>query len=38
MIKIRYVKDEDKDFWYGLDKHLPETEFEKKSVTIRAMF
>ena len=30
MIKIRYVKDEDKDFWYGLDKHLPETEFEKK--------
>ena len=30
MIEIRYVKDEDKDFWYGLDKHLPETEFEKK--------
>ena len=30
MIEIRYVKLEDKDFWYSLDKHLPEAEFEKK--------
>lgn len=30
MIKIEYVKNEDKDFWYKLDKHLPEEEFEKK--------
>ena len=30
MIEIRYVEKEDKDFWYSLDKHLPESEFEKK--------
>ena len=30
MINIRYVQIEDKDFWYSLDKHLPETEFENK--------
>ncbi len=30
MLEIRYVKNEDKEFWYGLDKHLPEAEFEKK--------
>ena len=30
MIQVRYVKTEDKEFWYGLDKHLPECEFEKK--------
>ena len=28
MIKIEYVKSKDKDFWYSLDKHLPEKEFE----------
>ena len=28
MIKIRYVEVEDKEFWYDLDKHLPELEFE----------
>ncbi|MBQ8327082.1 MAG: GNAT family N-acetyltransferase [Lachnospiraceae bacterium] len=28
MIEIRYVKADDKDFWYGLDKHLPEQEFK----------
>lgn len=27
MIEIRYVEAEDKEFWYGLDKHLPELEF-----------
>lgn len=29
-MEIRYVRKEDKEFWYQLDKHLPETEFEKK--------
>ena len=27
MIEIRYVKLEDKEFWYSLDKHLSEQEF-----------
>ena len=27
---IKYVQTEDKEFWYSLDKHLPEPEFEKK--------
>ena len=27
---IRYVKAEDKDFWFRLDLHLPETEFDRK--------
>ena len=30
MLEVRYVEKEDKDFWYSLDKHLPESEFEKK--------
>ena len=30
MTEIRYVQSGDKDFWYSLDKHLPEIEFEKK--------
>ena len=30
MHKIRYVQPEDKSFWYSLDKHLPESEFDKK--------
>ena len=30
MIKIRYMTAEDKAFWYTLDKHLPETEFDAK--------
>lgn len=30
MIKIEYVGIEDKGFWYTLDRHLPEAEFEKK--------
>ncbi len=29
-IKIRYVQNSDKEFWFSLDKHLSETEFEKK--------
>lgn len=30
MSDIRYVKQEDKEFWFGLDKHLSEEEFENK--------
>lgn len=30
MTEIRYVCLEDKEFWYSLDKHLPEGEFENK--------
>ncbi len=30
MLEIRYMQLEDKTFWYQLDKHLPESEFEKK--------
>ena len=30
MTDIRYVRIEDKDFWYSLDNHLPEAEFENK--------
>ena len=29
-MQIKYVENEDKDFWFTLDKHLPESEFEKK--------
>ena len=27
---IRYITSEDKFFWYSIDKHLPEEEFDKK--------
>ena len=30
MIEIRYVRTEDKEFWYSLDKHLSEQEFINK--------
>ncbi|GLB31719.1 hypothetical protein LAD12857_36420 [Lacrimispora amygdalina] len=30
MIHIRYVQEEDRAFWFKLDKHLPESEFERK--------
>ena len=30
MLEIKYVEDTDKEFWYTLDKHLPEVEFYKK--------
>ena len=30
MLEIRYVQSEDKEFWYNLDKHLPEQEFYNK--------
>ena len=30
MLEIRYVQLEDKGFWYSLDKHLPEQEFDSK--------
>jgi len=35
MITIRYVEMADKLFWYQLDKHLPEAEFENKIKTKR---
>ena len=30
MVEIRYVQAEDKEFWYSLDRHLPEQEFDNK--------
>lgn len=30
MISIRYLSNGDKKFWYSLDRHLPETEFDNK--------
>lgn len=30
MLSIRYVQIEDKEFWYSLDRHLPEQEFVNK--------
>ncbi len=30
MFQIRYVEEKDKEFWYTLDRHLPEAEFTKK--------
>ena len=30
MTEIRYITKEDKEFWYRLDKHLPEDEFDRK--------
>lgn len=30
MEEIRYIQTCDKDFWFSLDRHLPEAEFEKK--------
>lgn len=30
MIDIRYVEAGDKEFWYSLDRHLPEAEFMNK--------
>lgn len=35
MEEIRYLRNEDKQFWYRLDKHLPETEFKNKIHTKR---
>lgn len=35
MIKMRYVERADKDFWFSLDKHLDEAEFENKVYTKR---
>ena len=30
MTEIRYVQPEDRDFWFRLDRHLPEAEFDRK--------
>lgn len=29
--EIKYVTSNNKDFWYSLDKHLPEDQFEIKN-------
>ncbi len=29
-VSIRYIQNEDREFWFRLDKHLPEREFERK--------
>ena len=29
MFQIRYLEEKDKEFWYTLDRHLPEKEFSK---------
>lgn len=35
MITIRYPEASDKEFWYSLDRHLPQAEFEDKVRTKR---
>lgn len=30
MTEIRYVQVEDQEFWYSLDRHLPQSEFANK--------
>lgn len=35
MLTIRYLKSSDKTFWYRLDQHLPEKEFDNKVQTKR---
>mgnify|MGYP005785489537 FL=1 len=35
MVEIRYVQKTDKTFWYQMDQHLPEVEFENKVRTRR---
>ena len=30
MLNIRFAENTDKEFWYSLDKHLPDKEFDKK--------
>lgn len=30
MLHIRYVRQEDREFWYRLDRHLPGGEFDRK--------
>ncbi len=35
MIKIKYVEQKDRSFWFSLDKHLSEAEFDNKVQTKR---
>ena len=30
MTQIRYMQKEDREFWYSLDRHLPQKEFDRK--------
>ena len=34
-MEVRYMEKSDREFWYTLDKHLPEQEFENKVNTKR---
>jgi GNAT superfamily N-acetyltransferase len=33
VVQIRSVQADDREFWYGLDRHLPAEEFERKVAT-----
>lgn len=30
MVKIRYAEYSDKEYWFSVDQHMPESEFEYK--------
>ena len=36
MVKIRYAEYSDKEYWFSVDQHMPESEFEHKVQTKRA--
>lgn len=36
MVKIRYAEYSDKEYWFGIDQHMVESEFEYKVQTKRA--
>ena len=36
MVKIRYTEYSDKEYWFSVDQHMPESEFEHKVQTKRA--
>ena len=36
MVKIRYAEYSDKEYWFSVDQHMPESEFEYKVQTKRA--
>ena len=37
-IEIKYVTENDKEFWCSLDKHLPEREFDTEEVLMAICF
>lgn len=36
MVKIRYAEYSDKEYWFSVDQHMPESEFEHKVQAKRA--